>query len=310
MANSNPRNGLLEKAGNIFPEMLKTMKLGSEFKQRLVMYNWQQIVGRDIAAHAKPVKLEFKRLFIRTTHPAWAEQLKYMEYQIKAKINKYAGEKVVQELVFTNLQPPKTDSAAGIRLEADGPDIGKELAKIKLPQQEMVDIHKHCSHIENKELAESCERLGQNALRLKQYHQQLGWHACQQEKCQALCPPEEKYCQSCRRKLRQARELRLQKLLYDMPWSKYVDIIQEENCTEQEFASMRNALIQRLAARVSYGDTDSVDAITLVMLYRSIEPEQLNEQIIQKTLHALRYDLRYVPGMTGKKEHQPKEKDK
>ena len=105
MAESNSRsNGLLERVGNIFPEMLKSMKLGNEFKQRMVIYNWQEIVGRDIAAHAKPVKLEFKRLFIRTTHPAWAEQLKYMEYQLKAKINKYAGEKLVQELVFTNLQ--------------------------------------------------------------------------------------------------------------------------------------------------------------------------------------------------------------
>lgn len=310
MADSNPRgNGLLEKAGNIFPEMLKTMKLGNEFKQRLVMHNWQQIVGKDIAAHAKPVKLEFKRLFIKTTQPAWAEQLKYMEYQLKAKINKYAGEKVVQELVFTNLQPPVIQSVSGVRLELDGPDIGKELAKIHLSQQELAEIHQHCSHIESKKLAASCERLGQNSLRLKQYRQHLGWHPCQQENCQSLCPPEEKYCQSCRRKLRQARELRLQKLLYDMPWSRYGDIIQEENCTEQEFESMRNALIQRLAARVSYGDTDSVDAITLVMLYRSIPPEQLNEQIIQKTLHALRYDLRYVPGMTGKKEHKPKEKE-
>lgn len=102
----------------------------------------------------------------------------------------------------------------------------------------------------------------------------------------------------------------MQKLLYDMPWCKYGDIIQEENCTEQEFKAIRSNLIQRLAARVSYGDTTSVDAITLVMLYRSIPPEQLNEQVIQKTLYALRYDLRYVPGMTGKKDKQPKEKEK
>ena len=124
MAESNSRsNGLLERVGNIFPEMLKSMKLGNEFKQRMVIYNWQEIVGRDIAAHAKPVKLEFKRLFIRTTHPAWAEQLKYMEYQLKAKINKYAGEKLVQELVFTNLQPPQVQVVA--HLESKKPDVGR-----------------------------------------------------------------------------------------------------------------------------------------------------------------------------------------
>lgn len=309
MAESNSRsNGLLERVGNIFPEMLKSMKLGNEFKQRMVIYNWQEIVGRDIAAHAKPVKLEFKRLFIRTTHPAWAEQLKYMEYQLKAKINKYAGEKLVQELVFTNLQPPQVQIIA--HAESKKLDVGKELQKIRLSQQELAELHKDCSHVANKELAASFEKLGQNFLRLRKYRQQIGWQPCQQENCQSQCPPGEKYCQSCQRKLRQARELRLQKLLYDMPWCKYGDIIQEENCTEQEFKATRSNLIQRLAASVSYGDTTSVDAITLVMLYRSIPPEQLNEQVIQKTLYTLRYDLRYVPGMTGKKDKQPKEKEK
>lgn len=309
MAESNSRsNGLLERVGNIFPEMLKSMKLGNEFKRRMVIYNWQEIVGRDIAAHAKPVKLEFKRLFIRTTHPAWAEQLKYMEYQLKAKINKYAGEKLVQELVFTNLQPPQVQAVDHV--ESKKPDVGRELQKIRLSQQELAEIHRDCSHVANKELAASFEKLGQNFLRLRKYRQQIGWQLCQQENCQSQCPPGEKYCQSCQRKLRQARELRLQKLLYDMPWCKYGDIIQEENCTEQEFKAIRSNLIQRLAARVSYGDTTSVDAITLVMLYRSIPPEQLNEQVIQKTLYALRYDLRYVPGMTGKKDKQPKEKEK
>ena len=311
MAESNPRgNGMLERVGNIFPEMIKTMKLGNEFKQRMVIHNWQQIVGRDIAAHAKPVKLEFKKLFIRTTHPAWAEQLKYMEYQLKAKINKYAGEKLVQELVFTNLQVPEAKFVAVAPREEKPLDLGKELQKIHLSQQKLAEIHTRCNMLENRELAIRFEKLGQNTQRLRQYRQQMGWQLCQQEKCESLCPPGEKYCYSCARKLRQARELRLQKLLYDMPWARYVDIIQEEPCTEQEFKSMRTTLLQRLAARVSYGDTTSVDAITLVMLYRSIPPEQLNEQVIQKTLYALRYDLRYVPGMTGKKVNPSKEKIK
>lgn len=304
MADSNPRgNGLLEKAGNIFPAMLRGMNLGNEFKQRLVLHDWEKIVGRDIAMHARPVKLEFRRLFIRTTHPAWAEQLKYMEYQLKAKINKYAGADVVRELVFTNLLPladKKPVAGAGLA-QAILPELGKELPKVRLTAEEVSSVHDRCLAIEDKALAKSMERLGLNTLRLRRYRQMAGWQPCQQDGCSSLCPPGESYCQSCRRTLRQAKELRLQRLLYDMPWLKYAEIVRDEPCTEQEFESARLSLIQRLASRVSYGDTESVDAITLVMLYRSISPDQLNEQVIRKTLYALRYDLRYVPGKTAKK---------
>ena len=54
-------------------------------------------------------------------------------------------------------------------------------------------------------------------------------------------------------------------------------------------------LIQRLAGSVDYGDTESMEARTLVMLYRSLPPEQLNDEVVKKTMSRLRRDVRYVP---------------
>lgn len=299
------RNGKLERAGDIFPEMLKHMNWGNKFKQQLVLHQWDKIVGKDIAAHARPVKLEYKRLFIRTTHPAWAEQLKYMECALKEKINAYVGDRVVQELVFTNvLKEQRIAAPEDAFSQKPKVDVGKELARIQLPGQELADIHQRCQQMENQELALQMERLGQNARKMDIYHRSIGWHQCGQEGCMSLCPPEDEFCQSCLRKRKHAKARRIRNLLHDMPWSSYRDIAQEIECSPEEYTEQRTILMQQIAQRVFVGDLHSIDAMTLVMLYRSIPPEQLNEQVMKKTLYRLRYDLQYAPLKKDKKEKQ------
>ena len=63
-------NGRLESVGDILASSLKHMKIGREFRQHLVVHQWPELVGKNIANNAVAVKLEFKRLFIRTSHPA------------------------------------------------------------------------------------------------------------------------------------------------------------------------------------------------------------------------------------------------
>ena len=299
------RNGKLERVGDIFPEMLKGLNLGSKFRQQMVLHQWDKIVGKDIAAHARPAKLEYKRLFIRTTHPAWAEQLKYMERALKAKINAYAGERVVQELVFTNIlkEQPMASAEASL-VQKPQVDVGKELKKIRLPDQELAAMHSRCRQMANQELAVQMERLGQNVRKMDIYHRSIGWHQCGQEGCMSLCPPEDEFCQGCMRERKHAKARKIRRLLYDMPWSSYMDIAQEVECTPEEYTEQRTILMQNIAQRVFFGDLHSTDAMTLVMLYRSIPPEQLNEQVMKKTLYRLRYDLQYAPLKKDKKEKQ------
>lgn len=289
------RSGRLEKAGAVLPEMLKEMKLGREFKQHMVLYQWEEIVGRDIAAHARPVKLEFKRLFVRTSHPAWAEQLKYMEYDLKQKINSYIGEYIVQELVFTNLLPNAAYNKIDLYKDDPEKNLGLQLKKIELTSEETGSIKAACQIVSDDELRGRLELLGRNINKMTKYRRQHKWQLCAGEGCSALCPPEDKLCSSCQRKQRLAKAAKIHQLLLDMPWSRYGDILRELACTEQEFKEQRLTLIQRLAAGVDYGDTESLNAKMLVMLYRSVPPEQLNDEVMRKTLHRLRYDVHYVP---------------
>lgn len=288
-------NGRLESVGDILASSLKHMKIGREFRQHLVVHQWPELVGRNIANNAVAVKLEFKRLFVRTSHPAWSEQLKYMEYELKRKINGHFGEELVQELVFTNQAPRHAYGQGEPGQEAEQENLGLQLKKIQLDDAELAGIRKACASIEDEELRRQAERLGCNVHRMMHYRRLNRWHGCKADGCSGSCEPGEEYCQGCRRKLRRQREGKIQQLLLDMPWSRYADILQELECSEQEFKEQRMILIQRLAGSVDYGDTESMEARTLVMLYRSLPPEQLNDEVVRKTMSRLRRDVRYVP---------------
>ncbi len=126
----------------------------------------------------------------------------------------------------------------------------------------------------------------------------------------SLCPPEYELCQGCRREKAHTKAQKIRNLLYDMPWSSYNDIARDVECTPEEYTEQRTILMQNIAQRVFYGDLSSTDAMTLVMLYRSIPPEQLNEQVMKKTLYRLRYDLRYAPLKKENKEKQAEKTDR
>ena len=289
------RNGKLESVGDIFVQSLKTMKIGKEFKQHLVVYQWQTLVGRDIAAHARAVKLEFKKLFIRTTHPAWAEQLKYMEYDIKQKINSHFGEELVQELIFTGQPGWYIPQENTLYKEDESRHLGKQLKKIQLSDEELAAIRESCSSIEDEAMRGAAVRLGCNVRRMLRYRQKSYWHPCASEGCGSICPPAEEYCYSCKRRMKEEKAAKIQQLLLDMPWAKYGEVLQEISCSQQEFQSQRLILLQRLAGKVDYGDVESIEAKTLVMLYRSLPPEQLSDEVVKKTMSRLRRDVRYVP---------------
>lgn len=48
-----------------------------------------------------------------------------------------------------------------------------------------------------------------------------------------------------------------------------------------------------IASKLSPDDYTSVEAIKLVMLYKAISPEKLNEYIIKDTLNKLRFDMAF-----------------
>jgi predicted nucleic acid-binding Zn ribbon protein len=56
---------------------------------------WEQLVGPDIAAHARPVGIEDRELIVTTADPAWAAELRWLANDVVARIEARGGPSLV-----------------------------------------------------------------------------------------------------------------------------------------------------------------------------------------------------------------------
>jgi hypothetical protein len=77
-----------------------------------------------------------------------------------------------------------------------------------------------------------------------------------------------------------------------MPWARYPEVKKYvPEATTKMVNEQRSIMVQKLAADTDVNDKTSIKAKTLVMLYRCLPPEQLNEDNITRALYALRFDM-------------------
>lgn len=287
------RSGKLEGMNVLFTEALKKMKIGKEFSNQMVLFYWPQIAGKDIANHVFPVKLEFRCLYLRASHPAWAEQIKFMEKDIVTKINNYMGEYLVSKISFTNMKKAVTGN---VNLDDERNfskplDMKKELGKIDLSSQEDERVVASCSVIKDEALREQFISLGRHVSKYNKYKKKAGWQKCCTDGCSTMCEPGEKYCGSCQRKNKQEKARKIQEFLYNMPWASYADIRKYIECDVYDYNDQRTKLLQKLVSSVYEDDYDSIEAKTMVMLYFYLPPEQLTRDKMEKAMKKLRFDL-------------------
>lgn len=71
-----------------------------QYKQNVVLEKWDDIVGKEIAALARPYRAVKGNIFIEVKDSTWLYHLSFMKPQIIGKINKYIGDQYIKELYF------------------------------------------------------------------------------------------------------------------------------------------------------------------------------------------------------------------
>jgi predicted nucleic acid-binding Zn ribbon protein len=56
-----------------------------------VFAGWDDAVGAEVAAHARPVSLDDGRLVVEVDEPGWATQLRYFEATLRERLSAAAG---------------------------------------------------------------------------------------------------------------------------------------------------------------------------------------------------------------------------
>jgi predicted nucleic acid-binding Zn ribbon protein len=93
------RLGLIE-LGQIIKQVLERRKMWRQYRQCLIIDQWDQLVGPKIAAVTCARRIERRMLWVKVSDSTWAYHLTLLKPQLIKKINEHAGENMVQDIFF------------------------------------------------------------------------------------------------------------------------------------------------------------------------------------------------------------------
>lgn len=282
-------NNLFETGNTIIPKTMKNLGLLKEYKKNQIFYKWGDIVGKEIEKHISPQEINFGVLYVYANSSVWANNFQYLKIEIIEKINDFLGYKFVKDIQFTRLRKKKIDNYSSV-LERKI-DLGKYVRRVPITDEDLILADTKVQQIENENLRQKLKTIYLKSVQLTKLKKDYGWIAC--ERCGRLTPKEKPICFNCLREIKEEKEATIIEIFEEMPWANYQDISQYVVCNMDMVKKMRDKLIQMIASKLSPDDYTSVEAIKLVMLYKAISPEKLNEYIIKDTLNKLRFDMAF-----------------
>jgi predicted nucleic acid-binding Zn ribbon protein len=84
--------------GDLISRLVKTRGWQQETAQARIFGTWDKLVGAELAAHCRPVKLEDKQLTIEAESTAWATQLRGLSVALLGRIGTELGRDVVRRI--------------------------------------------------------------------------------------------------------------------------------------------------------------------------------------------------------------------
>ena len=84
--------------GTVLERMMKARGWQQPAAEATVFGEWERVVGADVAAHCRPIKLEDGELTVEAESTAWATQLRMLAGRLLARIAGEVGHNVVKRL--------------------------------------------------------------------------------------------------------------------------------------------------------------------------------------------------------------------
>lgn len=94
--------------GFVLGELVGKKKWTSRFELHRVFTFWDEIVGPEVAAQAKPLKMHGTVLWVEVSESVWLQQLQFLKMAFVENINKRFGAGGLTDIHFT-LKPHRYD---------------------------------------------------------------------------------------------------------------------------------------------------------------------------------------------------------
>lgn len=122
-------------AGELLEKLLHSFGLDKRLQQYSALVIWDEVVGAQIAAHARPHKLRGAVLEVCVDQPAWMQQLQLMKPQLLQKLNDHPAKPGIKEIFLKKGKLPQQVEKAPEpppvwKTSPLDPEIKKQIAEI------------------------------------------------------------------------------------------------------------------------------------------------------------------------------------
>jgi hypothetical protein len=273
----------VDKVQGIVDKVLKTMGLKNRALEYKVMDLWEDMVGDTIAKHTSVASIHQGVLFVKVDHPVWIQHLSFSALDIKNRLNKALGTKVVKEIRF--------QAGNWCEKQKKYPNVdNNDTSNINLPIDAVEEIQEMVQIIEDSDLRRITASVIKRGKIQKLQKEIAGWKMC--PTCGVFINPKQKICIHCNLKQENEIKGKTRALLWEVPWLPYNEIQPYVlGLTEEIYQEVRRTLIQELWSQFREV-TKAKQKInipkshihTYIMLFLGYPPEKVNDEIIWQTL--------------------------
>ncbi len=90
----------MKKLGPVIESILRKHNLWHAYQQHLLVESWFTIVGSELAGVTRAEKISNGVLVVLVKDSVWSYHLSMLKPQLITKLNTYAGNKVVKDIIF------------------------------------------------------------------------------------------------------------------------------------------------------------------------------------------------------------------
>ncbi len=146
------------RAGDLVDQLLKGLGIDERVQQYRALVIWDEVVGPQIAARTRPVRIRDGVLEVNVDQPTWMQQLQLMKPKILTRLNAELGEAPIREIFLKR-------GKVNVRVDqpAEPPPAWR---MVQLDDGEKQQVAALLTAIEDQELRTEMERFLHKQLRL------------------------------------------------------------------------------------------------------------------------------------------------
>lgn len=268
----------MEKVTGVLLKMLGKSKVQEDrFHLEQLRQTWPDLVGKALARHTFPDRLNRKKLFILADNSAWSAELLIHKEMLLQTFNEVLGGETLKELHFLVGKYPRPKKDKKLNSVMVRPPLTKEEEEAALAS---------CPVLKDEKLAARARKFFLNQASLKKALHENGSKFC--PRCGALMEKEERFCSACL--LEKQAEIRVQiaQLLKKEPWLSEEDVCLRLECEDFLYRSVKESLKAFYNLKVRQETATKEDEKLAVYLTSGKKPELISDAMYVNILEFLR----------------------